>query len=318
MPGRDLFSALSEGLLSDDRVLSASDRELLRQLLLHTQRSDSSNGAVATTLAHAVGQLISERASAILGKQLFDQLLEPGSHRLNLGTPSPPNPGDLPPHPPAPGPPTTQPSATREVPRAAVDSFILLDEFLAPAELSSLTDYVLKHEADFRVSEVISPGVPGGMVDFDSRRSRVLMDTGTHGTTITERLRTALPRLLDRLAVEPFAIRRIETQITASNHGDFFRWHTDSGTGDIASREITFVYFFHREPKTFQGGELRIYESTPQAMDALSAARFETIVPEQNQMVIFRSFLAHEILPIDCPGAAFADSRFTVNGWLHR
>lgn len=201
-------------------------------------------------------------------------------------------------------------------PIAIATGFVVLDEFLAPAELNELTQYVLQHESEFRVSEVISPGVPGGSVDYDQRRSRVLMDPGKHGTVLTDRLLVALPRLLDQLAVEQFAISRIEAQITASNQGDYFRWHTDNGAEMIASRQVTFVYFFHREPKAFRGGELRIYEAAPHR--GSQAASFDSIVPEQNQLVVFRSSLAHEITPVECPTAALADSRFTVNGWLHR
>jgi Rps23 Pro-64 3,4-dihydroxylase Tpa1-like proline 4-hydroxylase len=110
----------------------------------------------------------------------------------------------------------------------------------------------------------------------------------------------------------------VEAQITASNHGDFFRCHTDNGASDIASRDVTFVYFFHREPRAFHGGELRIYESRPQRDGLRSAPSYHSIIPEQNQMVVFPSCLAHEITPVECPSGLFADSRFTVNGWLHR
>ena len=58
---------------------------------------------------------------------------------------------------------------------------VVLDEFLAPEELLNLTNYVLAHETDFRWSEVISPGVAGGVVDPEYRRSRVLMGSRKTG-----------------------------------------------------------------------------------------------------------------------------------------
>jgi Rps23 Pro-64 3,4-dihydroxylase Tpa1-like proline 4-hydroxylase len=117
---------------------------------------------------------------------------------------------------------------------------------------------------------------------------------------------------------EPFQVTRDETQITASNDGDFFRWHTDNGSQEVASREITFVYFFHREPKRFCGGELRIYDSRREGDGFVPTQNYRAIVPQQNQLVVFPSSLAHEITPVECLSRAFADSRFTVNGWLHR
>jgi Rps23 Pro-64 3,4-dihydroxylase Tpa1-like proline 4-hydroxylase len=87
---------------------------------------------------------------------------------------------------------------------------------------------------------------------------------------------------------------------------------------EVASREVTFVYFFHREPRQFSGGELRIYDSAPENHSHRAMASYRTIVPEQNQLVLFASGLSHEITPVECPSGKFADSRFTVNGWLHK
>jgi Rps23 Pro-64 3,4-dihydroxylase Tpa1-like proline 4-hydroxylase len=194
---------------------------------------------------------------------------------------------------------------------------IVLDEFLAPAQLEALMAYTLASESQFQLSEVISPDI-GGSVDFEYRRSRVLQDVGANRQVILDRIQALLPRIFEQLAREPFPVSRVEAQITASNDGDFFRWHNDNGQGEIASREITFVYFFHREPKQFEGGELRLYDSCWENGMYRPQATYRTIVPQQNQAIMFRSSLAHEITPVRCPSGAFADSRFTLNGWLHQ
>jgi Rps23 Pro-64 3,4-dihydroxylase Tpa1-like proline 4-hydroxylase len=195
---------------------------------------------------------------------------------------------------------------------------VVLDEFLAPQELDALTQYVLARETEFQLSEVVSPGVSGGGIDYEYRRSRVLLDLGPHQDVIVNRIQGSLPRFLERLGHDRFPISRWEVQITASNDGDYFRWHSDNGQEEVASREITFVYFFHREPKTFRGGDLRIYDSFWQNGRYEPTENYRNIVPRQNQMVFFVSSLAHEITPVECPSGAFADSRFTVNGWIHR
>jgi hypothetical protein len=204
---------------------------------------------------------------------------------------------------------------------------IVLDEFLAPRELQALTQYALRSEPDFALGEVISPGVAPGAtesaVDFQSRRSRVLMQLGPHYQVFSQRLQACLPQVLERLQHDAFAITRIEAQITASNHGDFFSRHFDDGEGELATRELTFVYFFHREPRKFSGGELRVYDSKLDngelgIGEPLSAGPARIVIPGQNQIVFFPSNLLHEISPVECPSGAFADSRFTVNGWLHR
>ena len=208
--------------------------------------------------------------------------------------------------------------AVMEAPQLMPAECVLLDEFLAPAELNALLQDTLQRELEFQVSEVVSPGVAGGSVDYEHRRSRVLLNVGKHQQVVLDRLQACLPRVLARLGRDPFPISRVECQVTASNHGDFFRWHSDNGQEEIASREITFVYFFHREPKQFRGGELRIYDSRWENHMYVPTANYRAIVPEQNQVVLFTSSLAHEITPVECPGGAFADSRFTLNGWFHR
>ena len=195
---------------------------------------------------------------------------------------------------------------------------LVLDEFLTLAELNALRQYILEQEMRFEISEVVSPGVTGGAVDYDHRRSRVLMDLGGHEKVIVDRLLACLPRILEKWGRDPFPISRVETQSTASNHGDFFHCHIDNGADPVAAREITFVYFFHREPKQFSGGELRIYDSRRENDNYVPTANYRTIVPEQNQLILFASGLSHEVTPVECPSRNFADSRFTVNGWIHK
>ena len=164
---------------------------------------------------------------------------------------------------------------------------VVLDEFLAPSELEALMRFARLHEPQYRVSEVISPGVQASAVDFEYRRSMVLFDIGEPGEALVQRARAYLPRVLEKLGHQPFRVSRTEAQITASNDGDFFRWHCDDGDNEIATREMTFVYFLHREPKPFQGGELRIYDSHRENGTYVPGADYRVVVPRQNQIVFF-------------------------------
>jgi len=195
---------------------------------------------------------------------------------------------------------------------------VVLDEFLAPQELEQLTRYTLEHEADFRSSEVVSPAAEGGVINYEHRRSRVLMDLAEHEGLILERIKAVLPQVLEKLGMEESSTAGSEVQITASNNGDFFLFHSDNGSERVAYRHLTFVYFFHREPRQFEGGELRIHDARLEGDRYVSEGSYHTIVPQQNQIVLFPCELLHEITPVKCPSQLFADSRFTVNGWLRR
>jgi Rps23 Pro-64 3,4-dihydroxylase Tpa1-like proline 4-hydroxylase len=208
--------------------------------------------------------------------------------------------------------------ATEEMPKNLPAQCVVLDEFLAPQEVDELIRFTLEHEADFHASEVISPHHEKGVVNYEHRRSRVLMDLGNHESVMFERIKSVLPEVLQKLGMEDFTIAEVETQITASNDGDYFHFHSDNGSDRVASRHLTFVYFFHREPRQFEGGELRIHDARLDNGSYVSQGSYQTIAPRQNQIVFFPCELMHEITPVECASQHFADSRFTMNGWLRQ
>ena len=350
-----MIQTLSEALLRDEEILSSSERILLTNVLRRARENGGSlpqlDDVVAERIVTAVGETLAERISRLVGSSLAQRMLDqklvsgaaPGDEvtPLRAGGPQPhggqsggsqmggPQPGGPQPGGPQPGGPQPGgPQPRGPQPRASdvadlrreqlKAQYVVLDEFLAPEELDELIQYTLASEGEFKISEVIAPGVTASMVDFDHRRSQVLFNLGRHHSLIVERIQSYLPRILEQLGHAAFPISQVEAQITASNDGDFFRLHNDNAQDPLRMREITFVYFFHREPKAFRGGELRIYDSESHNGGYAAADSHKTIVPEQNQIVFFPSFQMHEVRPIDCPSRAFAESRFTLNGWLHR
>ena len=195
---------------------------------------------------------------------------------------------------------------------------VVLDEFLAPQEVEELTRFTLAHEGDFCASEVVSPVADGGVVNYEHRRSRVLMDLERHQDVMLERIKAVLPQVLEKLDMKEFSIAGVEAQITASSDGDFFHFHSDNGSDRVAARHLTFVYFFQREPNPFEGGDLRIHDARLEGDGYVSEGSYRTIVPRQNQIVFFPCELMHEITPVNCASQLFADSRFTLNGWLRQ
>jgi SM-20-related protein len=209
-------------------------------------------------------------------------------------------------------------TAVAERPQTLAARCVVLDEFLAPQELSELTRFTLEHESDFQASEVLSPTAEKGVVNYDHRRSRVLLDLGPHQDRILERIKAVLPSVLEKLGMEEFAIGAVEAQITASRDGDFFHFHSDNGANHVSARHLTFVYFFHGEPKQFEGGELRIHDARLEGGQYVSGGSYQKIAPQQNQIVFFPCELMHEVTAVKCPSGLFADSRFTLNGWLRQ
>jgi SM-20-related protein len=183
------------------------------------------------------------------------------------------------------------------------DALLFLEEFFAPQEVIRLRQFAQDHQSQFVPSEVLNDG--------DVRRSSVLFDVDEIRPLVTERVLAAYPWVMARLRQPVFDVRDIEVQVTSSGDGEWFKTHRDSGADAVGSRTLTFVYYCHREPRSFNGGDLRMF--LPPDDDASV-----TITPPQNSIVFFPSHQLHEVLPVHCPSGRFEDSRLTVNGWLHR
>jgi excisionase family DNA binding protein len=191
-------------------------------------------------------------------------------------------------------------------------------DFLTKRELHALTKYVLEHEPDFAPSTVIPHEGPESSADLSYRKSMVLYNLGEYTSMIHDRLLALLPNVLATFKREAFPNAQFDIQLTASNDGDFFKVHQDNSSTEINQRELTFVYYFHTEPKAFTGGQLKLYNSKDGAVEQSEKITAQTITPRQNTLVLFPSGYDHEVLPVRCPSRKFVNSRFTVNGWIMR
>jgi SM-20-related protein len=192
-----------------------------------------------------------------------------------------------------------------------ISNFVQLDQFLPPQQHQQLLQQVLRRKGDF-VSTSTSTG------DRSHRRSKVLYDLPNFTALITQQIQAVLPNVVAQLGLAPLRLGQVEAQITAHNDGNYYKVHNDNGSPDTASRELTYVYYFNREPKAFSGGELRLYDSRIENSFFVKAESFRTIEPRNNSIVFFLSRSMHEVLPVRCPSKSFADSRFTMNGWVRR
>jgi Rps23 Pro-64 3,4-dihydroxylase Tpa1-like proline 4-hydroxylase len=112
-----------------------------------------------------------------------------------------------------------------------------------------------------------------------------------------------------------------EFQLTAHNDQNFYSAHTDflPNTGTrVSLRKITFVYYFHRQPKAFEGGELYVWDHLDCEGDRFRPTKSgKYIEPLNNRIVFFDSRYYHEVRKVTCASKDFMDSRFTINGWFY-
>ncbi len=192
-----------------------------------------------------------------------------------------------------------------------ISRYAQIDNFLTAAEKNKLIKYVLAKESAFVTTSTSTNA-------DDYRRSMVLHSFPEFSELMINRIKAILPDVLRKLNLPSFSVGEIETQLTMHNDNNYYKLHNDSGSPDTATRFFTYVYYFNREPKAFYGGELQIYDSKIENNFYVAADSFRTVEPRNNSIVFFLSRYMHEVLPVSCPSKAFADSRFTINGWVRR
>lgn len=192
--------------------------------------------------------------------------------------------------------------------------FVALADFLGRGR-DNLIDKLVERQADFKPATVLHQGAGEPEIDVRVRKAMTLDDVDFIRDQFDANLRGALVPAVDRLGMPGFEVGRIELQVTASGDGDYYRMHRD--TDAQSTRELSFVYFFHQEPRSFSGGELRLFDDRGVSERAY-ADNSQLLSPRQDMLVIFPSYLPHELLPVRVPSKEFADSRFTLNGWIHR
>lgn len=187
--------------------------------------------------------------------------------------------------------------------------YALINEFLSPSQLSELLRYSINKQPEF-IPTTNSANDPS------YRRSFYLPYFPEFSELMINLVWKITPQILTHLGMSNFAIGQIESQMTAHNHGNYYKIHNDNGSPDTATRSLTYVYYYYREPKAFTGGELVIYDSKIENGFSVAAKSHKVIQPQNNTIIFFPSHCMHEVLPVSCPSEYFADSRFTINGWV--
>lgn len=188
-------------------------------------------------------------------------------------------------------------------------NYIQIENFFTPEEHSKLLAYVLEQESAF-VPATTTTG------ELNYRQALVLYSVPEFSNLIERRIQTLFPDILGKLNLPSFNIANIESQLTAHNDGNYYKVHNDNGCPETNTRVLTYVYYFNQEPKAFSGGELQIYDGKTEGNHYVAAESFQIVEPLNNSIVVFLSRHFHEVLPVNCPSRNFADSRFTINGWI--
>ena len=199
--------------------------------------------------------------------------------------------------------------------------FVRLTNFLTSAQQARLCTQVLAGRERFVSAQIIPRRIEGGEKDSAVKREARNALVADRRTRLAVRswfgpkLRSVLPHVQARLRMESLHRFRIEMDVTVHLGGGFYKVHRDNTEERTCPRKLSYVYYFHRRPKRFSGGDLWLYDTDFEAGRALPAV-FSRIEPVDNSLVFFPSGAFHEITPVACDPQDFGSGRFTVNGWV--
>lgn len=203
--------------------------------------------------------------------------------------------------------------ATETTPIILPARYVQLEDFFSPAEYDEILQTALRRSHEF-----VSTTTVGDVSDY--RRSSVLWGKWLPElhSIMRKKIMSHLPSVVEQLALPSFLVSKVEMQMTAHHDGCYYKVHTDASSETTQARQLTYVYYFNREPKAYTGGELMLYETELRGKASTSGSRSEMIEPHNNSIVFFNSRCRHEVLPVSCPSQDFANGRFTLNGWVRR
>ena len=195
-----------------------------------------------------------------------------------------------------------------------MSDLIVIDGFLDQPLLEALLDHALGQEHALRPTALGPNGIE------EVHRKYRLSDfceagLGPLEQPFIDRIHVRFEDVARRLGIRPFAIARTEAELIAHGDGAMYVGHTDAYTQkerelENTDRIVSMVFYFHRQPKAFTGGEIAVHP--------MGRGEPQVLEPAHNRLVAFPSFALHEVRKVSCPSLQFADSRFAINCWLHR
>jgi SM-20-related protein len=209
------------------------------------------------------------------------------------------------------------------VPEFSVDQrcpYLIFRNVLGADYVQSLLKYVVDRQNDFQTGDMHDRLTGERFVDPKMRIASYLNDLGAFGDPIRVLVSAvAVPALKALNLIEP-AVEPKEFLITAYPDGGYIGEHIDTLSRATSVRILSSVYYFAAMPHRFSGGELRLYGFPQRSAAGAEPSRppFVELAPETDSLIFFPSWLRHEVLPVRVPSGAWADSRFTINCWVHR
>jgi Rps23 Pro-64 3,4-dihydroxylase Tpa1-like proline 4-hydroxylase len=170
-------------------------------------------------------------------------------------------------------------------------------------------DLVLQMKPSFRSSAVIDEQY-NLVVDNSHRQSLTLRDKRAVRALADPIIKIVADNhleILKSLRIRPFRYGGTNCNCVVFQDGDFFEKHHDLIPYAILPRHYTWVYYYHKEPRGFSGGNLLFFKEE---------RLVEEVSPSAGTLLVFAADIAHAVSTVRVPSGDFADGRFTITGFV--
>jgi SM-20-related protein len=195
---------------------------------------------------------------------------------------------------------------------------ILVQNVLGPTIVKELFEYSCARERDFAPSLVKNRYFGPERIDSAVRDCDRLADLGKFRAKLCTVLCRISGLASTELGLSEAAIEPHEFEISRYADGGHFAPHLDTGTTLSRLRILSGVYYFAPTPLRFSGGALRLYALPTASAKTGQELLSVDIMPETDTLVLFPSWVWHEVLDVKITSDAWADGRFAINCWFHR
>ena len=283
------FSRLAPGLLAPGGVLDKAECAAQRALAAGVR-----NGQVLWRL----GDIHRMQGNLDTARDLYQRLSESGPGRRNAARLSALLDGR--------GLPEAPPHGTHPAP------FVRMKDFLTAQECDRLFALALARPERFGAARVVHEG--GGRV---KPQARITLEAEPRARRdvrlwLLPRIEQVIPEILTRLRLEDPGRYRITMNLRVYPAGGFYTIHCDNRDEPFRDRVLSFICFFHPEPRRFSGGDLLLYDSNQRGGHPVPA--FSRIEPFRGGIVFFMCEGWHQVTPVECDSDDFGAGRFVLSG----
>lgn len=194
--------------------------------------------------------------------------------------------------------------------------FVIFDNFLAQEERDCFWQTAMGSKEAFFDAGIRCNN--GRTIDHDRRISSTLALGKADKDLFYQKIQPRLDELRSLFLMPKMSYKKMEIKMTAHSQGGFFNIHQDGFT-DVqgSTRHLSWLYYFHLQPKRYSGGDLILFDSTR----VLKTHRFHEekytrYIPVDNQLVCFPSYFYHGVTPVELLQPGFESNRFAISGHI--